>query len=92
MGLVIADVMRPPERQWTARLALAGIALYQERASPLLDAVGLTCRFVPTCSRYAKVAVEREGLVVGGWRSLRRVTRCGPWTRAGTPDPVPSAP
>lgn len=91
-GFCLADVTRPAERQWTARLALAGIAAYQAHGAPVLGAVGVTCRFVPTCSRYARAAIERDGLIVGGWRALRRLARCGPWTQAGTRDPVAPVP
>jgi len=38
------------------------------------------CRFYPTCSNYAKQAIERYGLIKGGGLALKRVTRCHPWT------------
>jgi putative membrane protein insertion efficiency factor len=67
-------------------LALAGIALYQRTMAPLASAVGLECRFTPSCSHYAEVVIERDGLVIGGLRTIRRIARCGPWTPAGTVD------
>ncbi|HEX7138265.1 MAG TPA: membrane protein insertion efficiency factor YidD [Vicinamibacterales bacterium] len=67
-------------------MALAGIHLYQRTLSPLAARAGFRCRFTPTCSRYAEVVIERDGIVRGGWRALARVTRCGPWTRPGTED------
>lgn len=68
-------------------LALTGIRAYQRSLAPLVGRLGLRCRFTPTCSHYAEVAIARDGLVIGGLRSIRRIARCGPWTPAGTIDP-----
>lgn len=46
------------------------------------------CRFKPTCSEYSYQAIEKHGLLKGGWLSLRRVLSCHPWSKGG-PDPVP---
>jgi len=87
--LLAIDVSRAPERQVTARAARAAIHLYQHSASPVLSRLGVRCRFQPTCSVYAEEALRKHGLLSGGWLSVKRVARCGPWTRMGTPDPVP---
>lgn len=50
------------------------------RASP--------CRFDPSCSSYALVALERHGAARGGWLTIRRLGRCHPWGGMGW-DPVP---
>jgi putative membrane protein insertion efficiency factor len=68
------------------RLALAGIDVYQRSVAPVAARVGAACRFAPTCSRYAEVAIARDGLLRGGWNALTRVARCNPWTPAGTVD------
>ncbi|MGB4440754.1 MAG: membrane protein insertion efficiency factor YidD [Coriobacteriia bacterium] len=62
-----------------------GIRAYQRLISPLFPP---SCRFTPTCSNYALVAIERYGLVRGGWLALRRIGRCHPWNPGGY-DPVP---
>ncbi|MCX7996137.1 MAG: membrane protein insertion efficiency factor YidD [Patescibacteria group bacterium] len=47
-----------------------------------------TCRFRPTCSEYASDAVKKYGAGRGCFLALRRVLRCGPWSKGGF-DPVP---
>jgi hypothetical protein len=61
------------------------IRAYQLAISPLL---GPKCRFHPSCSSYALEAVERFGVLRGGWLALRRIGRCHPWHPGGI-DPVP---
>lgn len=58
---------------------------YQLLLSPLL---GNHCRFYPSCSQYAREAIERHGALRGGWLAIRRVLRCHPWHPGGI-DPVP---
>jgi uncharacterized protein len=67
-------------------IAIAGIHAYQHTLSPLAARVGLRCRFTPSCSRFAEVVIAREGAMRGGWKTLNRIARCGPWTRPGTVD------
>ncbi|HEY7790231.1 MAG TPA: membrane protein insertion efficiency factor YidD [Vicinamibacterales bacterium] len=90
-GLLVSaaafDTARRPGAQWSARLAVAAIHVYQRHIVPINEALGLRCRFTPTCSHYAEVEITRYGMVVGGWRSVRRIARCGPWTPMGTVDP-----
>lgn len=66
--------------------ALALIRLYRRWISP---ALGSNCRYYPTCSAYAMQAIERHGLVRGGWLGMRRIGRCHPF-RDGGHDPVPA--
>ncbi|MEJ5921293.1 membrane protein insertion efficiency factor YidD [Bifidobacterium thermophilum] len=44
------------------------------------------CRYYPTCSHYALQAIERFGLVRGGFLALLRLLRCRPWSRGGIDD------
>jgi putative membrane protein insertion efficiency factor len=47
-----------------------------------------TCRFRPTCSRYALDALRAHGALRGGWLTVRRLCRCHPFTEPAF-DPVP---
>lgn len=66
-------------------LLLGLIRGYQLTLSPF---VGDQCRFYPTCSEYAREAIERHGSIRGSWLAVRRIVRCGPWHPGGV-DPVP---
>ena len=61
------------------------ISIYQRLISPL---VGPCCRFHPTCSEYAKEALENHGLVMGIWLTIKRLSKCHPLGGSGF-DPVP---
>lgn len=84
---VALDLARPPAQQLSARGLVAAIHGYQATLSPRLGAVGVRCRFTPTCSHFAEGAIRRDGALVGSVRAAWRVLRCGPWTKAGTYDP-----
>jgi putative membrane protein insertion efficiency factor len=47
-----------------------------------------SCRFEPSCSWYARGALERHGAFRGGWLAMRRLSRCRPFGGKGY-DPVP---
>jgi uncharacterized protein len=81
------DITRPPARQTGARLAVAGIHVYRRTLSPAAAGGGAVCRFTPTCSRYAEAVIARDGIIRGGWLTVKRIARCGPWTPQGTRDP-----
>ena len=66
-------------------LALNIIKLYQNTFSRALPS---TCRFEPSCSHYAYEAIEKYGLLKGGWLALKRISRCHPFNPGGY-DPVP---
>lgn len=67
------------------KIILTLIRFYQRFISPALPP---SCRYTPTCSHYAYTAIERYGLVRGGWMGVKRILRCNPWHPGGY-DPVP---
>jgi hypothetical protein len=67
------------------RVAMLMIRGYQKFISPFFPP---SCRFEPTCSTYGYEAIEKYGIIKGGWMALRRILRCHPWNRGGY-DPVP---
>ncbi|MFW0783722.1 membrane protein insertion efficiency factor YidD [Gordonia sp. CPCC 206044] len=67
------------------RILIFLIELYRTWISPMRLP---TCRFEPTCSGYAVEALERHGFFYGGWLSIVRLLKCGPWHKPGY-DPVP---
>ena len=68
-----------------ARAATAVLRFYKATVSPLLPRA---CRYEPTCSVYARAAIERYGLPRGAWLAVKRLARCHPF-RPGGFDPVP---
>lgn len=67
------------------RALLGLIRIYQYLLSPW---VGGSCRFWPTCSEYAREAIEQHGALKGSWMTGTRLARCHPYGRGGV-DPVP---
>lgn len=61
------------------------IELYQIIISPWTPA---TCRYHPTCSSYAILALKKHGLLKGCHLLLKRIGSCHPWGGSGY-DPVP---
>ena len=67
-------------------VAAWAIIAYQRLVSPLLPSA---CRFAPTCSEYARLALLEHGLVKGAWLALRRLASCHPFNPGGY-DPPPA--
>jgi len=67
------------------RLLLFLLSFYKRWLSPML---GARCRFHPSCSDYARVAIARFGPLRGGTLGAWRLLRCQPMC-AGGHDPVP---
>ena len=68
------------------KILLACIQFYRRRISPLTPPC---CRFRPTCSEYALQAVQKYGVLKGGWMAMKRLGRCHPFSKRDWYDPVP---
>ena len=79
--------MSLPTMSILARGLVMLIKVYRLAISPYLP---MSCRFQPTCSRYAAEAIARYGSLKGTWLAARRLARCHPWGGMGY-DPVPAA-
>jgi hypothetical protein len=78
------------------RLLLALLAFYRRWLSPAFHSLGPGgCRFQPTCSEYAAIAIATHGPLRGLALALWRLLRCHPFSRGGldnVPAKLPPAP
>jgi len=61
-------------------VAIDLLRLYKILISPLFTG---SCRFVPSCSDYARDAIVEHGLSKGLWLAVRRLSRCHPFGSSG---------
>jgi putative membrane protein insertion efficiency factor len=54
------------------------IDFYQKNISPFKRR---SCVFYPTCSEYAKDAINKYGIIAGCKLALLRILRCHPWQK-----------
>ena len=69
-------------------LLMALVQVYRYAISPLLPP---RCRFYPSCSEYALIALRHHGAWRGSWLTIKRIFRCHPGCAGGF-DPVPGVP
>ncbi len=75
-------------RGFGQRAVVTLLLIYKTALSPVL---GSACKFYPTCSAYAREAVERHGARRGLLLAARRLLRCRPFAPGGV-DLVPDRP
>ncbi|MCD4715988.1 MAG: membrane protein insertion efficiency factor YidD [Desulfobacterales bacterium] len=61
-------------------IPIALIGIYQKFISPFWYP---SCRFYPTCSSYARQAINKYGIIKGGFLSLIRISKCHPFHPGG---------
>lgn len=61
-------------------IVISLIKFYQKFISPLLPS---SCRYYPTCSKYAIMAIEKYGVLKGGVKAIYRIFRCNPFSKGG---------
>lgn len=66
------------------KLLIAIIKFYRKFISPLKPR---SCRFYPSCSEYAIIALEKFGVLKGGFLAIKRILKCHPFNPGGY-DPV----
>ncbi len=66
------------------RLLIYMIKLYQRFLSPLKRPC---CRYYPSCSQYAVLAIEKYGALRGSLKALLRLLRCNPLFQGGIDEP-----
>ena len=72
-------------RRLVRRAAILPIRLYQILISPLVPAN--TCKFHPSCSEYAILAIRKHGVIRGAGLAAWRLLRCNPWSHGGVDYP-----
>lgn len=67
------------------KILLSLIKFYRFVISPITPS---SCRFLPTCSGYAQIALQNHGALKGSILAIKRISKCHPWGGSGY-DPVP---
>ena len=81
----------PPTQGVVTRILLASLDFYRKWLSPAIHSLSPGgCRYLPTCSEYASIAIATHGPLRGVSLALWRLLRCHPFARGGL-DPVPPA-
>ncbi|HHW71406.1 MAG TPA: membrane protein insertion efficiency factor YidD [Clostridiales bacterium] len=62
------------------KILICLIEFYQKAISPSLPR---RCRFYPTCSQYAKEAIDKYGPLKGSYLAIRRISKCHPFNPGG---------
>lgn len=60
------------------------IKFYRRFISPLTPP---SCRFYPTCSEYAILAIRKYGAFKGMCKAIWRILRCNPFSKGGVDMP-----
>lgn len=67
------------------KISLSLIKFYQDYIKQALPA---SCRFTPNCSEYAKEAILKYGFLKGGFRAVKRLLSCRPFSGKAGYDPL----
>ena len=60
------------------KLLLFLLKIYKKFISPIFKAVGVECKYYPTCSEYMRQAIEKYGSLNGTYLGIKRLFRCNP--------------
>lgn len=59
------------------------INFYQKNISPWLESKNIRCKYYPTCSEYAKQAIQKYGMIKGSGLAIKRILKCNPFSKGG---------
>lgn len=59
------------------------IDFYKKHISIFVESRGVHCKFYPTCSTYARQAIDKYGVCKGGFLAIKRFLRCNPFSKGG---------
>ena len=59
------------------------IEWYQRNISSFFESRNIRCKYYPTCSEYAKQALNKYGTVKGGILAIKRILKCNPFSKGG---------
>lgn len=77
--LVIFDLNRKSSEQVSAKILIFSIIKYQNIVSPYIRG-HVRCKFTPSCSDYAILAIKKYGAFKGTLKTINRLYRCSPLT------------
>jgi len=83
----VAAVLSGPQPSPAARALIWAVTWWRAHISPLYARWDV-CRYTPSCSAYALIALRLWGGRKGAWLAVKRITRCNPLSHGGH-DPVP---
>jgi putative membrane protein insertion efficiency factor len=79
--LLFVDLSRIPEEQFTVKILVLSIEKYHEYVSPHFNGI-VTCKFTPSCSSYAIMALKQYGAFKGTLMTIKRLIKCSPLSSA----------
>ena len=65
------------------KILLYLLKIYKKIISPLFKALGVECKYYPTCSDYMRQAIEKYGAAKGTALGIKRLIRCNPFSKGG---------
>lgn len=65
------------------KILLFLIDFYKKNISDFLADKGIHCKYEPTCSEYARQAIEKYGAIKGTMLAFKRILKCNPFSKGG---------
>lgn len=59
------------------------LKLYKKAISPIIQFLGIHCKFYPSCSVYMIQAIEKYGCIKGIYMGMKRLLKCHPFANGG---------